>query len=198
MLRLEKLQFLDWEAMALEVSAGEVVSIQGESGSGKSLLLRAVADLIPHEGEAFLEGRACSEFLPTQWRRRVSFLSAEALWWEDRVREHFLGEPDGQALGALGLKEECLDWEVSRLSMGERQRLGLLRMLDREPVVMLLDEPTANLDEKTSAAVEAVLLAYVREKAACCVWVTHDRRQAERVGKRRFLIEGKRMREVML
>ncbi|MBK1880580.1 ABC transporter ATP-binding protein [Pelagicoccus mobilis] len=196
MLRIENLNFLDWEAVSLEVGAGEVVSIQGESGSGKSLLLRAIADLIPHGGEAFLGGEACSEFSPTKWRGKVSFLSAEALWWEDEVRAHFLNDPELKVLQRLGLKEECLDWEVTRLSMGERQRLGLLRMLDREPSALLLDEPTANLDDRTSAAVEGMLLDYVRERAACCIWVTHDRAQAARVGQRAYTMVSKQLRKV--
>ncbi|EDY83950.1 ABC transporter, ATP-binding protein, putative [Verrucomicrobiia bacterium DG1235] len=195
MLRVSELAFLDWERVSLEVAAGEALCIQGASGSGKSLLLRAVADLIPHEGEAYFEGKACSEFSPTEWRRLVSFLAAEALWWEDYVRDHFLGKVDAARLERLGLDPACLDWEVSRLSMGERQRLGLLRMLDQEPRVLLLDEPTSNLDERTSEAVEVLLLEYIEKRGACAVWVTHDGEQAKRIGKRVFRMKGKRLIE---
>ncbi len=195
MLRIEQLAFLDWEAVSLEVAAREVLCVQGTSGSGKSLLLRAVADLIPHQGEAYFEGTACSEISPTQWRRQVSYLAAEALWWEDRVGEHFANEVSADWLGRLGLGEECLGWEVSRLSMGERQRLGLLRMLDREPRVLLLDEPTSNLDSETTAAVESLLLGYIEETGACAIWVTHDEAQAERLGGRVLRMREKRLVE---
>lgn len=193
---MEDLSFLDWAGVSLEVSAGEVVCVQGASGSGKSLLLRAVADLIPHGGEVFFEERACGGILPTEWRRQVGFLAAESLWWADRVGDHFLGEVDSSRLEKLGLEAVCLEWEVSRLSMGERQRLGLLRMLDREPRVLLLDEPTSNLDGETAAAVEALLREYIEDTGACSIWVTHDERQAERLGGRVFRMTGKRLREV--
>lgn len=198
MLKIEGLAFLDWQEVSLEVPRGGVLCVQGASGSGKSLLLRAVADLIPHTGEVYFEGTACSETLPTMWRRNVCFLSAEALWWEDRVGDHFLGKvPEGR-LKRLDLAADCLDWEVSRLSMGERQRLGLLRMLDRGPRVLLLDEPTSNLDSETGSAVESLLLEYIEDSGACSVWVTHDERQAKRLGGRRFRMEAKRLKEVEL
>lgn len=195
MLKIERLAFLDWQEISLEVGAGEVLCVQGVSGSGKSLLLRAVADLIPHAGEVFLDGIACSDVSPTKWRREVCFLSAEALWWEDRVGAHFLNPVSGEGLQRLGLEPACLEWEVSRLSMGERQRLGLLRLLDREPRVLLLDEPTSNLDSDTSAAVESLLLEYIDVKQAGCIWVTHDETQAQRLGDRFFRMEGKRLEE---
>ncbi|MBC2607110.1 ATP-binding cassette domain-containing protein [Pelagicoccus albus] len=196
MLRVQGLKFLDWEEIELEMAAGEIVAIQGQSGSGKSLLLRAVADLIPREGEAFLEGVACSEFSPTDWRRSVCFLSAEALWWVDRVGDHFDKTVPEERLQRLGLASDCLDWEVSRLSMGERQRLGLLRMLDREPRVLLLDEPTSNLDSETSVAVEALLLEYLEENQAAAIWVTHDDSQARRLGSKVYRMAGKKLEVV--
>ncbi len=197
MLKIERLAFLDWQEVSLEVAEGEVLCVQGASGSGKSLLLRAVADLIPHKGKVFLDGEACSDLPPTKWRREVSFLSAEALWWEDRVGDHFLNSVADERLEALGLDLDCLEWDVSRLSMGERQRLGLLRMLDREPRVLLLDEPTSNLDSKTSEAVESLLLEYIESKKACAVWVTHDEGQAEQLGGRRFHMVDKQLVEAV-
>lgn len=197
MLKIERLAFLDWQEVSLEVAEGEVLCVQGTSGSGKSLLLRAVADLIPHAGEVFLDGEACSDIMPTKWRREVSFLSAEALWWEDRVGEHFLNPMAEDRLGALALDLDCLEWDVSRLSMGERQRLGLLRMLDREPSVLLLDEPTSNLDSKTSKAVESLLLEYIESKGACAIWVTHDEGQAKQLGGRHFHMVNKQLMEVV-
>ncbi|MDQ8181376.1 energy-coupling factor ABC transporter ATP-binding protein [Pelagicoccus sp. SDUM812005] len=196
MLKVVGLSFLDWEPVSLEVEAGEIVCAQGESGSGKSLLLRAIADLIPHTGEVYLHGDACSGILPTKWRREVSFLAAEALWWEDRVGAHFLSEVSPERLEGLGLAGDCMDWPVSRLSMGERQRLGILRLLDRQPRVLLLDEPTSNLDARSSGAVESLLREYMEGSGACSIWVTHDEGQAERIGGRRFYMGGKRLEEL--
>ncbi|MDQ8199658.1 ATP-binding cassette domain-containing protein [Pelagicoccus enzymogenes] len=197
MLKVEGLAFLDWEPVSLQVKTGEVLCVEGASGSGKSLLLRAIADLIPHAGEVYLDGVACSDISPTQWRRSVSFLSAEALWWEDTVGAHFLEPVPAERLQRLALAADCLGWEVTRLSMGERQRLGLLRMLDRQPRVLLLDEPTSNLDAASSQAVEDLLLEYIKSTNACALWVTHDHSQAARVGGRRLRMQGRRLQEVL-
>ncbi|MDQ8202271.1 ATP-binding cassette domain-containing protein [Pelagicoccus sp. SDUM812003] len=196
MLRLDGLRFLDWRAISLAISSGEVACLMGGSGSGKSLLLRAVADLIPRQGKVWLDDEESGEVEPGQWRRRVGYLPAETLWWEDRVEDHYLNRPENQVLAELGLSEECLSWEVSRLSMGERQRLGILRLLDRGPRALLLDEPTSNLDERTARSVESLLLGYVERTNGCALWVTHDEGQARRIGNRSFLMANKSVQEV--
>jgi ABC-type iron transport system FetAB ATPase subunit len=73
----------------LTLVAGELVFLSGASGSGKSLLLRAIADLDPHLGEVWLDGEPRSGMAPWQWRRRVGLLPAESCWWADQVGEHF-------------------------------------------------------------------------------------------------------------
>tara|TARA_B110000037_G_scaffold219152_1_gene283697 strand:- start:413 stop:1057 length:645 start_codon:yes stop_codon:yes gene_type:complete len=193
-LTLVNLRFLDWEAISLSMELGEAICIRGESGSGKSLLLRAIADLIPHEGEVTLKGELRSSVSASDWRRRVGYLPAEILWWEDSVLDHFLEAPSGERLGALGLSSECMEWHPHRLSMGERQRLGLLRLLDRDPEVLLLDEPTANLDDETARRVETMILDYAKEANAELIWVTHSESQAERVGLKRYRMKDKQFR----
>lgn len=183
-LRVNSLTFLDWNPVSLSLDGGEVVCLMGESGSGKSLLLRAIADLVVSEGEVALSGQPREQFEPTEWRRRVGYLPAEILWWEESVGLHFLQPPSAKALEKVNLPASVNDWSPSRLSMGERQRLGILRMLDREPEVLLLDEPTSNLDDKSASVVENAILEYVKEKSAPVLWVTHSGTQAERVGNR--------------
>src|SRR5436189_3745833 len=68
---------------------GECVSIGGKSGAGKSVLLRMVADLDPHEGDALLDGAACSDMPAPKWRRKVTYVAAESGWWDERVEAHF-------------------------------------------------------------------------------------------------------------
>jgi ABC-type sugar transport system ATPase subunit len=67
----------------LAVSAGEIVTLRGASGSGKTLLLRAIADLDPHGGEVWLDGLERSAMTGPEWRRRVRFVAAEAAWWAE-------------------------------------------------------------------------------------------------------------------
>ena len=179
----------------LAIGAGECVCIRGASGSGKSLLLRAIADLDPHQGEARLDTRACAVTPAPQWRRQVALVMAEGQWWAETVRAHFADGCDPAWLERLGLPAEALDWEVARCSTGERQRLALLRTLTRQPAALLLDEPTGNLDEDSTARVEALLDDYRRAHDAALLWVSHDPRQAARVAQRRFVLEDGRLVE---
>ncbi|MFL3658957.1 MAG: ATP-binding cassette domain-containing protein [Opitutales bacterium] len=187
-LRIRDMQFLEWSAIDLELEAGRAVCLLGESGSGKSLLLRAIADLILNEGVLELNGRTRESFSPQEWRRTVGYLPAEIFWWEASVGAHFERLPTEAELKRLRLPLESLEWVPSRLSMGERQRLGILRMLDRQPSVLLLDEPTANLDDEISSVVESLILEYLESREAAALWVTHSKAQAARVAKRTYRI----------
>lgn len=196
-LSIRNLQFLDWKDINLTIGDGEVVCLVGESGSGKSLLLRAIADLIVSEGVIELDGMERSSMSSLDWRGKVGYLPAEIFWWEDAVGAHFLKPPSKQSLESFRLSPDCLDWNPSRLSMGERQRLGILRMLDREPVFLLLDEPTANLDETNSNLAENRLLAYIQERGRGALWVSHSSEQARRIGDRTLRMKDGALRELI-
>lgn len=177
----------------LEVEAGECVAITGASGSGKSLLLRMVADLDPNEGEAWLDGAARSGMSAPAWRRRVAYVAAESGWWADMVAAHFPDRAAALALApALGLKPALFEGHVLRLSTGEKQRLALLRSLLARPPVLLLDEPTGALDGASQAMVEAVLAERLSDGAAVLI-VTHDPGQAARLGRRHFVMSGRKL-----
>lgn len=179
----------------LDIEAGECVALSGASGSGKTLVLRALADLDPGAGEVALDGEPREAIAAPDWRRRVAYLAAEPGWWEDRVAPHFpnVDGPEGEALSplldALGLPSILLGQTVATVSTGERQRLALIRVLLLEPRVLLLDEPTSGLDEAAAGRVEAML----RERlagGASILLVTHDPRMARRLAHRRLRIQG--------
>ncbi len=179
------------------LEGGESISLSGPSGAGKSLLLRALADLDPCEGDVALDGKDRRAMSGPDWRRLVGYVAAEPGWWSERLEDHF---QDWEALSSLAehlnLKAEVNDRPVPQLSTGERQRLALLRAMERKPKVLLLDEPTGPLDEEATAAVEA-LLKEQQVHGLALLWVTHDRRQAERVATRRFWIDRGRLRETL-
>ena len=166
--------------VSLEVGPAETLAIHGPSGSGKTLLLRAIADLDPNTGEVSLDGHGRSAMSAPEWRRRVMYLPPVPHWWEDRVGPHAPSWP-AALLQALGFDETVLEWEVRRLSSGERQRLSLARALARRPQALLLDEPTANLDPDNTLVVEQVIAAYQRQHATPVLWVSHDAAQRARV-----------------
>lgn len=176
----------------LEVAPGEIVCLSGSSGSGKSRLLRAVADMEPHGGSVRLGDTKQNSAAGHDWRRSVMLVPSESAWWFDTVGEH-LKEPVTEALCALGFREETAGWPVSRLSSGEKQRLALARALSREPEALLLDEPTANLDEETTRQVEDWLLSVIHERYCPVLWVAHREDQILRVANRHFRVDGSRL-----
>lgn len=190
---VDGLRYLENGPYSFAVDRGGCIGLSGQSGIGKSQLLKSIVDLIPHTGEVYLDGLACAEIPAPQWRRQVALVPAESFWWYDTVREHF---PDHDHpvlscgwLEELGFPQAVMDWRVSRLSTGERQRLALLRALINEPRVLLLDEPTSGLDPVYAARYEAILAQYRRERGVPLVWVTHDREQLLRVADQGFLVD---------
>ena len=161
--------------LSFEVPPGGALAVSGPSGSGKTRLFRALTDLDPHRGQLSWSGRSCDAMPAPEWRRQVGLLPAEPRFWRPTVGGHF---PDGvEALGeefaSLGLDPEVRNADPMRLSTGERSRLALLRLLLHSPEVLLLDEPTANLDRENRALVIRRIDRYRTERAAPVLWVSH-------------------------
>jgi ABC-type iron transport system FetAB ATPase subunit len=177
----------------ITVPAGACLAVTGASGSGKSLFLRMIADLDPNRGEVWLDGRPRSSYAAPAWRQEVAYAPAESGWWADAVTAHFTDLAAARALAErLDLKPELLDGPVLRLSTGEKQRLALARTLLRASPVLLLDEPTGPLDEGSVIRAEALF----REKLAsgtAIVMVTHDARQADRLGAQHLVMRAGRL-----
>ena len=161
------------------VAPGEIVGLEGPSGSGKSRLLRRIADLDPGDDRVELDGRSREQMPAPAWRRAVTYVAAEAAFWADTVDEHFEGEGWRELFARLGLAlpPRC---PVARLSSGERARVGLVRAWVQSPRILLLDEPTASLDPTNVERVERLLV----ESDAGILIVSHDAAQLERIADR--------------
>ena len=193
MLELRGLHRLQVGPVDLRVEPGTCISIQGRSGAGKSVLLRVVADLDVHQGDAFLDGEACSAMPAPTWRQRVTYVAPDSGWWGERVGEHFAADVDlGHLLPAVGIAADAARWPVARLSTGERQRIALLRALQPRNRVLLLDEPTSGLDPESIGKVEALLRQRLASGTSILM-VTHDAQQAERMASRRFELRDGRL-----
>jgi putative ABC transport system ATP-binding protein len=154
---------------SFSLSAGEAIAVRGPSGAGKTLLLRAIADLDPNEGLVTLDGRERSTIGGPEWRCLVGYVPAEPGWWADTVGEHF-GEWEAalSLVRELGLREAAKAWPIAQLSTGERLRLALVRALMARPRVLLLDEPTAALDPASVTAVEALITTRMQRVWRLC------------------------------
>ncbi|MBZ2167398.1 ATP-binding cassette domain-containing protein [Marinobacter sp. F4216] len=194
-LTLEQVSVGALEGVDLELKGGEIVCLSGPSGSGKSRLLRAIADLDPHEGAVQLDDTPQGSVPGHLWRQQVMMVPVDSQWWSERVGEHFQPSPVGVP-DALGFPADVMAWPVSRLSSGEQQRLALFRALVRQPKVLLLDEPTANLDEALIEQVEAWLKAEIRRQNLVVLWVAHDSAQIQRVADRHYRLAGSQLEAV--
>ena len=171
----------------LQVQSGQVWMISGPSGTGKSQTLKALADLIPHQGQISFQGQSMQSVCPEKWRSQIMYFAAETAWWLDSVIEHFDTPPDEHLLHAIGLQASILQKDPDECSSGEKQRLALLRGLSRSPTILLLDEITANLDTEASIKVERLLQNYLKQRfldsspPRAIIWVSHDVAQRQRM-----------------
>ncbi len=196
---LSQLSFLGNGPYSMDIGPGECIGLTGRSGVGKTQLLRAVADVIVHEGDCFLGDDACSSVAAPEWRKRVAMVPAESFWWHDTVGAHFDNKSQTAALRILlenlGFDTDVMGWRISRLSTGERQRLALVRSFMNHPRVLLLDEPTSALDKEMVAVVEAMVLDFCVGTQCICLWVGHDLEQLFRVATRVYRVEKKGLTE---
>ena len=183
------------DGVDLDVEEGETVSVMGPSGCGKSTLLHLLGGLDhPDKGELYLAGQRVDKLSETQWavlrRRSIGFVfQAFHLVDELSAVENvelpalLLGAPRRDArkratelLERLGVNERA-DHLPDQLSGGERQRVAVARALVNDPLVVLADEPTGNLDSRATGEILA-LFARLREDRQTLLVVTHDARVA--------------------
>lgn len=176
----------------LSISKGEFVSIMGPSGSGKSTLLHLIGGLdLPTSGEVLIDGEAISKLgddaLSEFRRRRLGFIfqffnllpTLSAL--ENVALPRLL---DGESIAEVEPKAKALLAQMGlasrehhrpdQLSGGEMQRVAIARALVTDPLLILADEPTGNLDSKTGESVLRLLAEMARERGHTILMVTHD------------------------
>jgi ABC-type multidrug transport system ATPase subunit len=192
LLKVDHLKVRGLPPLSFDVPQGECLAIEGRSGIGKTLLLRALADLDRCDGQIFLDGESRDEMSAPLWRRRVRYVAAEPAWWAPTVRAHIdQAVRADRLLAALGLETAHLDRPIKDLSTGERQRLALIRALSDEPRVLLLDEPTSGLDTASAALVEE-MIRFQCLAGRIILLVSHDTAQVDRLADARLLLSGSR------
>lgn len=181
---------------SLVVARGERVALTGPSGSGKSLLLRLIADLDPGTGTARIGGLAREAVPATAWREMVMYVPADSGWWTSPVAAHMSDvERARPLLDELGLPQSLLEASPDSISSGERQRLALVRAVILRPCFLLLDEPTSALDPASTLKVEALLARLTREGVGLLL-VSHDPGQIARMADRHYALSEAGLAEV--
>jgi NitT/TauT family transport system ATP-binding protein len=185
----------------LEVAAGEVVTIVGASGCGKTTLLNCVAGLIPYdEGSIEIDGEQVVGPGPD---RAVVFQHASLVPWRTALRNVEFGmqlqrrlskaqiaERSRDALALVGLTEFA-DYYPNRLSGGMSQRVNLARALATQPSVLLMDEPFGALDALTKVQMQQELGAIAAESGSTVLFITHDIDEAIFLGDRVVVMTGR-------
>jgi tungstate transport system ATP-binding protein len=193
------------EVDQLEVQPGETLVVVGPNGAGKSTLLRLLNFLEPPSGGRLrFRGEPVPHPAPLELRRRVTTVfQRPALLnrtvWDNvgyglRVRGIAPGKPLRGLLRSLDL-EGLAQARAGSLSGGEAQRVALARALAVEPEVLLLDEPTANLDPYNLSVVEGMIQQLRAEGSCTLVVVTHNVFQARRLADRVAMLHGGRLIE---
>ena len=194
-----------WRGLELVLHGAERVALVGPSGSGKTLLLRALSGLdVLDEGTLTLSGTPLERWAMPRYRAHVAYLPQRPVMIEGSVEDNLrlpftLGAHAGRqydrrrvgaALERLGRGERFLAQDALGLSGGEQQLVALVRRLQLEPTVLLLDEPSASLDDDSVAALEAMVDEW-RGSAPdrAVLWTSHRSDQLERVSDRAVRLE---------
>ncbi|HBF3360038.1 TPA: ABC transporter ATP-binding protein [Clostridioides difficile] len=191
----------------LEINEGEFVAIIGKSGSGKSTLLHMIGGLdIPTSGKVYIDNKNIftlkEEELAVFRRRKIGFifqsynLIPSLNVWENvvlpigldgrEVDEPFIKE----LLKSLGLENKH-DVLPNILSGGQQQRVAIARALATRPAIILADEPTGNLDSKTSDEVMSILKSMSKKYSQTLVMITHDDSIAQMADRVIFIEDGR-------
>jgi osmoprotectant transport system ATP-binding protein len=192
--------------VSFSVEAGETLVLLGRSGSGKTTALKMTNGMLaPTSGQVMVEGRATTEWDPIRLKRRIGYVIQEV-----GLFPHFtVTENVGLVPKLEGWKPEDIDRRVDdllavvglapsefrsryprQLSGGQRQRVGVARALAADPALLLFDEPFGALDPVTRRELQDQFLALRHELGRTAIFVTHDVREALRLGSRIAVLAG--------
>ena len=202
------------KGVSLNVAQGEYLTIVGASGAGKSTLLHIMGLLDqPTSGELLFEGRDLGKISGLEQARlrnrlfgfvfqffhllpdfnavenvMMPGLVGHGFWGWTRTRRQVRRSAE-ELLARVGLKER-MKHRPNQLSGGERQRVALCRALINQPRVLLLDEPTGNLDSHTGEEIHELVRTLNREQGQTIVMVTHNEAAARRAGRVIRMLDG--------
>ena len=186
--------------VSIVVEEGEFLTVIGRSGCGKTTMLRVINGLQkPDSGKVYAAGEDVGEADLIRLRRKIGYvIQNKGLFPHMTVEKNIIYVPviSGQKdkrqnrklaeelIGLVGLEREMLDRYPEELSGGQQQRVGIARALASRPKLLLMDEPFGALDEITKRAMQNELLALQKKLGMTVVFITHDIREAMKLGDR--------------
>ena len=191
--------------VSIVVEEGEFLTVIGRSGCGKTTMLRMINGLQkPDSGKVYAAGEDVGEADLIRLRRKIGYvIQNKGLFPHMTVEKNIIYVPviSGQKdkrqnrklaeelIGLVGLEREMLDRYPEELSGGQQQRVGIARALASRPKLLLMDEPFGALDEITKRAMLNELLALQKKLGMTVVFITHDIREAMKLGDRVLVME---------
>ena len=191
--------------VSIVVEEGEFLTVIGRSGCGKTTMLRMITGLQkPDSGKVYAAGEDVGEADLIRLRRKIGYvIQNKGLFPHMTVEKNIIYVPviSGQKdkrqnrklaeelIGLVGLEREMLDRYPEELSGGQQQRVGIARALASRPKLLLMDEPFGALDEITKRAMQNELLALQKKLGMTVVFITHDIREAMKLGDRVLVME---------
>ena len=191
--------------VSIVVEEGEFLTVIGRSGCGKTTMLRVINGLQkPDSGKVYAAGEDVGEADLIRLRRKIGYvIQNKGLFPHMTVEKNIIYVPviSGQKdkrqnrklaeelIGLVGLEREMLDRYPEELSGGQQQRVGIARAFASRPKLLLMDEPFGALDEITKRAMQNELLALQKKLGMTVVFITHDIREAMKLGDRVLVME---------
>ncbi|MHA2232393.1 MAG: ABC transporter ATP-binding protein [Candidatus Hodarchaeales archaeon] len=183
--------------VSFETQEQSIFLIFGPSGCGKTTLLRIINGIDEMtSGDVVLDGESIHDVPPLIWRRNCPLIFQEPRLFPGTVEYniefaaeyHKLPVQVGNLLEAVGL-DGFEEKDVTTLSGGQKHRVSIARALALEPQVLLLDEPTASLDEDTKLVIEKLITNLVKKRGISAILVSHDKNQVERLAESSIVLE---------
>ncbi len=180
---------LVFDRLTMAVQEGEFILVKGPSGSGKSTLLRLICRLNqPQGGSILFQGNDTTSIAPAKLRSAISYVAQIPQMIDATVEENLLlpfsfainaskPRPGTEELRAMlkrfYLADVTPDQSAMKLSIGQKQRLAIMRALLQEPLLLLLDEPTSALDQESASMVFSIMERLNTEERKTLITVTH-------------------------
>ena len=198
--------------VSFEIGKGEFITVIGSSGCGKTTMLKLMNGLIsPDSGTVEINGTDIDKTDLIALRRKIGYVIQNiGLFSHLSVKKNIEFIPNilnyekeeasrisRRLIRTVGLSEEMLDRYPAELSGGQKQRVGVARALAASPEIMLMDEPFGALDEITRNKLQDEMLRIHKELGLTTVFITHDLREAAKLGHRIFVMDQGRITKII-